>query len=217
MTEFAGQDKLKTVLNKIMAKAITYKGKTVITADGAANGYRLLDTSEDFAFVKLASEDVIHAIPVKKNLKLSDITFDALDFLKFREGFLEVGDIWKYIMILNGIYRISILSTATEICFVKMREADWKEILPPLKDMLEFVKFQLLHNGSFEVRCPHCHKTLGFEHDEQQWIPDESHLFYFATECSECRKEIEVVVDGDTDLYYASEITYQRSVCDVKS
>ena len=192
-----------------MAEATIYKGKTVITASEAENGFSLLDTSDNFAFVLTANPDYTHVVPVTKTLKIKSFRFDALDFLKFRQGVKDVGEPWKYIMVLNGIFSINVTPGTKDIAFYKMPEFTWMQILPALKETLEFNRHQLLFVfGRFEVTCPHCSKTVNFEHKEQNWTRDAATEFlYCSANCPECGNSIELINEDKTDLYYASEVT----------
>lgn len=127
-----------------MSEPIYHANKQVITADEAAEGFKLLDGNVEFAFVQTSDENKLSVIPVRKKLKISGFNFQALDFLKFREGVFHPGKPWQFLMILNGLHKIEILEDAENITFEKMPEVDWKEIIPSLKDMLMFQKSQLL-------------------------------------------------------------------------
>ena len=202
----APRKKSKTVLIKIMANEVIWKGKTIITGEQAARGYRLLATSPDFAFVRAANPDAVLAIPVRKELKDGAPRFEALDFLKFREGVIKIGEPWRYLMVINGLERISVPSHREWIHFNKMTEVAWKELLPQLKETLEYNKHRLLNTvGTFETACPHCGQTLRFEHQEQNWTRDgETEMLYFTTVCPADGKAVEIICEDGTDLYYAA-------------
>lgn len=101
-----------------------------------------------FAFVQTNDENQLFVIPVIRDLKNLNVKFDAVDFLKFREGRNPVQVPWRYLMCINGLFEISIEDSLKYIEFLKMPEFQWSEILPELKDTLQTSRQQLLKNNN---------------------------------------------------------------------
>lgn len=127
-------------------------GKLIITAADAARGYKLIGKNKDFALVQPVNENVVLAVPLRRELKPLDINFEAIDFLTFREGRKPVESPWKYVMCINGLHRVTVTFRPKYISFQKMSEWNWKEILPELKSTLSREKNRLLAGGKTEAK-----------------------------------------------------------------
>jgi hypothetical protein len=131
-----------------MSEPIYHANKLVITADQADQGFKLLGGNFDFAFVQTNDENQLFVIPIIRDLKNLNVKFDAVDFLKFREGRNPVHSPWRYLMCINGLFEISIEDGLKYIEFLKMPEFQWSEILPELKDTLQTSREQLLKKNN---------------------------------------------------------------------
>lgn len=127
-----------------MANPIYINDKLIIADDEIERGYKLLDSSKNFAFVQCLNENIVKAVPTTGELKAFNVRFEALDILKFRQGVIKVGEPWQYLLIYNGLQSVSVGEPAKHISFEKMIEVSWENILPEIVDMLEQIKPTLL-------------------------------------------------------------------------